>query len=296
MTPCNGPERQLAFGNSEASVDLARETRASAPGSSASNLKGLLIPYALDSAGCRIVPCDAERGREYRCPECEGRLILRKGEIKTTHFAHHRAPESCRFLSEGWLHVAAKHAIFHAVSQWLEGRDDAPEILRSCETCHEKRWQSLPDTISRAEIEGRLSSGRVADVLLSGDVGPAAVIEIRDTHAVDEAKQTDLGKTAWGEINAAQALRSPTHWEPIACGNFRPFRCRCSTATKVRTIRRGYALHVDGCPIPARTWHGKAYANVIDDCSACQHLVAFVQDEDTTGETYLDSYVLCDRF
>lgn len=37
-------------------------------------------------------------------------------------------------------------------------------------------------------------------------------------------------------------------------------------------IVRGLALHVDGCPIAARSWNGKSYANVMDDCTGCQHL------------------------
>ena len=37
-------------------------------------------------------------------------------------------------------------------------------------------------------------------------------------------------------------------------------------------IRRGLALHVDFCPIRARIWRGKPYANVIHNCSSCSHL------------------------
>lgn len=40
-------------------------------------------------------------------------------------------------------------------------------------------------------------------------------------------------------------------------------------------IRRGLALHVDNCPINIRTWSGKSYANIIDDCEYCKYCLAF---------------------
>lgn len=38
-------------------------------------------------------------------------------------------------------------------------------------------------------------------------------------------------------------------------------------------VKRGCALHVDDCPISVRTWNGKSYANVIDDCTCCDFYV-----------------------
>ena len=39
---------------------------------------------------------------------------------------------------------------------------------------------------------------------------------------------------------------------------------------EMRVISRGFAYHVDGCPIQSRTFKGIPYANVIDDCWCCQ--------------------------
>ena len=58
-----------------------------------------------------------------------------------------------------------------------------------------------------------------------------------------------------------------------------------SEATLLPSVYRGLALHVDRCPIPARTWKGKPYANVIDDCTGCEHML-------TLG----DIGVACDGF
>lgn len=40
-------------------------------------------------------------------------------------------------------------------------------------------------------------------------------------------------------------------------------------------ISRGFALHVDNCPIEARTWRGKPYANYIDDCHGCKYCISY---------------------
>lgn len=34
---------------------------------------------------------------------------------------------------------------------------------------------------------------------------------------------------------------------------------------------RGLASHVDSCPLKKREWQGKPYANVMHDCSHCEH-------------------------
>ena len=59
-----------------------------------------------------------------------------------------------------------------------------------------------------------------------------------------------------------------------------------SEATLLASVERGLAWHVDGCPIPARLWKGKPYANVIDDCIGCKHMLA------ASG----DVGVICDGF
>ena len=39
-------------------------------------------------------------------------------------------------------------------------------------------------------------------------------------------------------------------------------------------IHRGYAMHVDDCPIGMRIWKGRPYANFIDDCLNCQYCIS----------------------
>ena len=121
-----------------------------------------------------------------------------------------------------------------------------------------------------------------------------ALVEIYDTHAVDEEKEKDLCGIPWVELSATEALRDPIHWRPRMSSGLKPFRCRCASAVRMKAIDRGCALHVDGCPMRARVWRGKPYANVMDDCSACEHLIDLVHIE--RGEDDAEAYVLCDGF
>ena len=53
------------------------------------------------------------------------------------------------------------------------------------------------------------------------------------------------------------------------------------------------ALHVDDCPIPAREWQGKPYANVVADCFECPYLGGIVKDETAFEEEEDIKYILC---
>lgn len=48
---------------------------------------------------------------------------------------------------------------------------------------------------------------------------------------------------------------------------------------KMPIIERGMAFHIDNCPIQARVWKGKYYANFYDDCAHCEHLADYQIDD-----------------
>ncbi len=255
----------------------------------------LRIPYALAESGECVRPRNAQRGARYACPECHERVVLRRGEIRVPHFAHYRAPESCRLAGEGWLHVAAKHAVFAAVLNGVDGGSPRVQLFRTCDVCREEKWQTLPPKVKKAQVEYRLPSGRVADIaLLDADDSVLAVVEVRYSHEVDAEKATDLGEIPWIELSAMDALTRPDRWRPLACDGLRAFHCRCKEAVRLKVVLRGYALHVDGCPIPVRIWRGKPYANVTDDCWQCEFLIGSIDEE--TPDHGGPGTVLCGGF
>ena len=206
-------------------------------------------------------------------------MILRTGKIRASHFAHRGDSKDCRFLNEGCRHLAAKHAILLAVKEWKRGRRPSPEIRRRCAVCAEERNQKIPKQVAAAELERRIpldSTGTciVADVaLVNGRGEPLALVEVRDTHSVDEMKKERIKHLPWMEVEAREILENPFLWNPVESGNLKKTACRCDRAVRMPVIYRGYALHADGCPVPARVWRGKPYANVNDDCSNCEYCV-----------------------
>ncbi len=71
-------------------------------------MEKLKVPLAADDAGRIVSPEEAAKDRNFYCPACAALLILRKGNLKTPHFAHKNGG-SC--AGETVLHVTAKKLI-----------------------------------------------------------------------------------------------------------------------------------------------------------------------------------------
>ncbi|MEV2910490.1 competence protein CoiA family protein [Paenibacillus larvae] len=106
---------------------------------------------------------EAERGPKYICPGCEGRVVLKRGEVKVAHFAHYPG-DSCPYsIGESWEHMRMKENMI--------------KILR-------KRYAS--DMI---DSEVAVIDGRRADIVLKlpdfplvieCQVSPISVAEVRE--------------------------------------------------------------------------------------------------------------------
>ena len=126
----------------------------------------------------------------------------------------------------------------------------------------------------------------VPDVLVYVGNRPL-LIEIRVTHGIEAKKlariqsldmstvEVDLSSAPrdlpWKHLEEL-VVESGTHkqWIYNVVAELRRRRI-LAKATVRETIYRGFACHVDGCPLPARVWRGKPYANVMDDCVYCEH-------------------------
>ena len=49
---------------------------------------------------------------------------------------------------------------------------------------------------------------------------------------------------------------------------------------KRKLVSRGFAVHVDNCPIKSRVWKGKPYANFMDDCLYCEYCILSKKDDE----------------
>jgi len=192
----------------------------------------LAIPFGLAPDGSLVAPWDADPTQPYACPGCGTALVLRRSEVRRSHFAHRRG-EGCS--AESVLHRAAKQLVVRVVTEWVAGTGPRPAIARPCPTwsCDGGVVQDLPDDITEARAEARLPDGSVADVVLLRGDEPACVVEILVTHAVDPEKATRM-RLPWVELGAHDLLDRPYWWVALQDG-LRPFVCpRCAARGATR--------------------------------------------------------------
>lgn len=205
----------------------------------------LRIPFAIDDELKLCRPTTAEKSKNYFCPCCGEKVILKQGEIKTTHFAH-KISDTCN--QETITHKTAKLLVQKMVQDWKSGKSNPPNLARACHICHLPVSQLLPEKVDKAILEHRLSDGSIVDVaLMVGDVAHAAV-EIKVTHAVDGIKADKL-QIPFIELDGYAVIDDPTIWKPIRDG-FKPCTCeKCKQKytkfmTKVKSIAQATGLEL----------------------------------------------------
>jgi len=62
-----------------------------------------------------------------------------------------------------------------------------------------------------------------------------------------------------------------------------------------RVIQRGRARHVDDCPLNCRSYRGRSYANVWDDCATCLFLLDYGHRDIVWGVPKVQSMVVASQ-
>ena len=228
---------------------------------------------------------EAERGLACACicPCCRRPLIARKGRIVAHHFAH--VGEPCQYGQETALHLAAKEILSQT------GYIVLPAVLPPMGNVRLAEETSFE--VERADLEHRLGC-IVPDVVLHIR-GKQLLIEVTVTHGIDEKKYAEIRRLGISTVEI-DLRDAPRDWNldelrsvivdssPRKKWIFNSYAESLPNSRKMVVVPRGYALHVDGCPISARVWRGKAYANVIDDCSCCPYLMAYAPGNVAMGD------------
>ncbi len=244
----------------------------------------LLNPFGLKD-GVLVHVDEVPRGLACGCvcPGCGGRLVARKGMVMAHHFAHAKG-EDCAVGYETALHIAAKDAL-------MEHRQiTLPPVEVKFTSYRAPMVLPYPRTVSLESVvlEKRLGS-IVPDVLARVD-GEELLIEIKVTHAVDDEKLEKIRalNISTIEIDLSDLDRclplidlkrhvideSPRKtWLHNTAAQHQHDQL-LSLSRHMERVNRGMAGHIDGCPLPARVWKGKPYANIIDDCMACRYALA----------------------
>jgi hypothetical protein len=223
------------------------------------------------------------------CPSCQSPLIARKGAIKVPHFAHQNG-QPCHNAVGSALHRASKQLL-----------SECREITLPPVNLHFRSYREPFPIASEAtyqidEVWEECRSESVLPDLFLRVGGNLLIIEIRVARVVDPKKLDKIRRLGISaiEVDLSSMLRefSPESlrndlvkqtenkkwlYNAKADGYKRSL---LQTGEKKVVINRGCALHVDHCPVDARIWQGKSYANVMDDCIHCEFCFDVSTDHD----------------
>ena len=221
------------------------------------------------------------------CPACGTALIARQGKVREHHFAHASGGE-CAEAVETALHLAAKEMIAEHRQIVLPAVEiEFPNSTWRRGIAQERRYE-----IESVEVERKLGT-IIPDVVVRVG-GRTLLVEVKVTHGVDDEKlkkirelglscveidlsdvERDLSRESLKKVIIDDTARK--RW----VHNVRAHEERkkvLSEATLLEAAERGLTVQADGCPIPARVWNGYPYANMMDDCTGCEHRVVLSPD------------------
>lgn len=257
----------------------------------------LNLVYAIkDGAGISIE--DVESGLKCGCvcPACGEPLVAKKGTQVMHHFAHHSG-SNCEYGYETSLHLMAK-AILSTAKTIVTPKVYVyfPNSAKEKQLCCDSR--EIP--VDKVELEQNY--GNVVPDVVVHSGRRKFFLEIYVTHAVDKDKISKL-KTAdisTMEIDLRKVERTISYmdlqrilledneqkrWIYNSVADKKLRKCY-AFSERIPLVIHGFAIHTKYCPIKSRIWHGKSYANFIDDCTGCPYQILYhtTEDESLQGE------------
>lgn len=180
----------------------------------------LQLPYSFDDQGNLVAARRAAKGDSYYCPGCQGRVILKRGDVREAHFAH-SSDVNC--ASETALHKIAKRLISDSINLNASTQDHAVEIEAECEHCGKHALQAVPPGRFTAAAEEVRVGDYWCDVVGYRGSSVALALEIRHTHKIGIDKASKL-QTYWVELDAEKVISNPLRWESLNA-NLEKFLC-----------------------------------------------------------------------
>jgi len=156
-----------------------------------------------------ISPVDASKDKQYKCIDCDQKVILRKGTIRRPHFAHYSPTNTCSYYehpNESQIHKDAKLLI----AKLLTERKNI-QFTWKCHYCKTDSdsyaFQDVPSITykdgDKIITEYRDKSGKwIADIAIINGEEVRYIIEIKNTHATT----TTCRPEPWYEIDAKRLI------------------------------------------------------------------------------------------
>ncbi len=197
-----------------------------------------------------VLPYNAEKGKSYKCLDCNQTVIIRKGTIRKAHFAHFSPINKCTYYehpNESQMHKDAKYKLAERLI------NEFPiKIYDKCPKCG-----IMPATFDtfdieynegdKAVVEYRDPNNKwVADVAILTNGKLRYIFEIKHTHAT----VTNVRPEPWFEFTTEEVflneerINNKNHSEHTDLGD--AYRLNC-----VRTSKNRYC---NGCRIQTESW------------------------------------------
>jgi hypothetical protein len=163
----------------------------------------LHIPIARVPSGALVVPSCSKADGPFTCLECDGALVLKQGEIKVFHFAHHHLSSGCSGGGESALHLAAKTLIERYCSRL--------NFKGTCVTGAHNLERQYPGSSARKEYRYDRAKNYSADVAIFQNGVIASIVEVCVSHATTgdslQSRVACVGADNVWEVSAVEILK-----------------------------------------------------------------------------------------
>ena len=160
----------------------------------------VIFPLGALLNGEYCLPCNAEKGLDYICPQCKASVIIRKGDINKHHFSHKPSERDCKFYDhpgESEIHKMVKYTIAD-----LLRKKQIKKVVRSCpKGCtydEEIKYEEGDEVIDEYPIGNKYR----VDIAVINNGKIKYIFEVYNTH-----KTTRETPEPWFEIDAKKFLK-----------------------------------------------------------------------------------------
>lgn len=152
-----------------------------------------------------VLPNKSLKHGNYKCVDCNQRVILRKGEIRRAHFSHFSPTDKCKYYehpNESQLHKDAKYKLQDKLKNKFPIQLD--NFCPKCSTNPAGLYEHVIEYLDNDNvvIEYRDPSGKfIADVAIINDSKIRYIFEVKNTHTT-----TSVRPEPWFEIDANEII------------------------------------------------------------------------------------------
>ena len=164
--------------------------------------------YAIDAnRGARRID-DPDGLKPYRCGDCNGDMVAKRGRVRTHHFAHKGEICQPRQDPDNFLHKLAQDKV---VGGFVECQSVAREYRLGirCTNCEIPITRNIAEHGAKIAKERSIVDGSISDIVLTTPKGQRIIIEIVNTHDLEDQTRRRY------EQSGIQVFKRFVTWENV---------------------------------------------------------------------------------